>query len=110
MRYKLSYQGSLDQHKAAEALSILNTLLEEVASRKKKQSDMVMDDSELPQNDNFIEGASFTNLFGRLLSRIQEVLASESEISKSTLLESQLLTQLLASASLIVAQNKAEVK
>ena len=66
----------LSPQKAAEALSILNSLLEEIASIKKKQSGMVMDDSELPVNDSYIDSPDFVQLFVKLIKRACEVLTS----------------------------------
>lgn len=74
----------MDHQKASEALSVLNTLLEEISNRKKKQSDMVMDDSELPHNDSFIDSPSFLELIKRIIQRSQVILSTEKVISKKT--------------------------
>ena len=80
--YRLT-QDILKQQKVAEAATILNTLLEEIASRKKKQSDMIMDDSEIIQNDGFIETVEFNRLFVKLIHRAAAILSSDLDLSKN---------------------------
>lgn len=63
-------------------MSILNTMLDEAASRKKKQSDMIMDDSDVAQSDAFMESADFNKLFERLMQRAATLLKSDIDLSR----------------------------
>ena len=65
------------QLKSTEALSIFNTLLEEVSDRRKKQSGLYnaseMDEFAQP-SDDFIESQSFIDLYSRVVSRVSLIL------------------------------------
>ena len=101
------FKDPLSPAQASESLNILNTLLDDIAARKKRSSNIQMyDDSDANShmNDDYIESLEFLNLFVRLVERSADILHKS-----NCNLRGSLLNQISTFLSYISSMKKPQV-